>query len=357
MFPVLYNWLRRKLLRSKRRAAVDAGASNQWLAGVFHEPRSSSFLALRQRNLAYRLYLPAGIGKTDRLPLLIMLHGCSQTAVEFAEGTRMNTEAEDRYCAVLYPEQSRKSNSLRCWNWFEPDSLIGHGEASLIVQTMLHVMGHYPIDAARVYVAGLSAGGAMAAVLCATHGDLFAACAIHSGVMFHAATTSLQAVQVMRHGASTSLDQVTQKIASQRHPGSRLVPTLIIHGTEDQTVNPVNAEQIVEQTRLLAERLYPESDPPTLRNELWIENGGRRYRQRDLTLGPMVLLRSILIDGLGHAWSGGDARHKFFDPAGPDASRLILEFLMSYRLPTELDSGAEARRGSPSSYVLPVRSI
>jgi poly(hydroxyalkanoate) depolymerase family esterase len=276
-----------------------------------------------------------------------MLHGCSQTAVEFAEGTQMNTQAEARYCAVLYPEQSRKSNSLRCWNWFEPESLVGHGEADLIVKAVLHVMDHYPIDAARAYVAGFSAGGAMAAVLCATHGTLFAACAIHSGVMFHAATTSLQAVQVMRRGASTSLGQITHKIASQRHPGSRLVPTLIIHGTDDQTVNPVNAEQIVEQARLLAEHLHPESDPLTLGNEQWIESGGRRYRQQDMTLGPMVLLRSILIDGLGHAWSGGDASHKFFDPAGPDASRLILEFLLPHRLPA--DRKADAVQPSSSA--------
>src|ERR1700686_638353 len=202
-----------------------------------------------------------------------MLHGCSQTAVEFAEGTRMNTQAEDRYCALLYPEQSKKSNSLRCWNWFEPESLVGHGEAALIIKTVLHIINHYPIDAGRVYVAGFSAGGAMTAVLCATHGNLFAACAIHSGVMFHAATTSLRATQVMSRGASTSLGEITQKIASQRPPGSRLVPTLIIHGTDDQTVNPVNAQQIVEQTRLLAEHLHPESDPPTLGHEQWTESG------------------------------------------------------------------------------------
>lgn len=356
MTASLYNWFRRQFLRWKRRAAVDAGANSQWLARVFHQPRSSSFLVLRQRELAYRLYLPAGIGKTERLPLLVMLHGCSQTAAEFAEGTRMNTEAEARYCVVLYPEQSRKSNSLRCWNWFEPESLVGHGEADLIVQTVLHVMNHYPIDAGRVYVAGFSAGGAMAAVLCATHGTLFAACAIHSGVMFHAATTSLQAAQVMRRGASTSLGRVTQKIASQRHPGSRLVPTLIIHGADDETVNPINAEQIVEQTRLLAEPLHSGSDPPTLHNDRWIESAGRRYRQQDTTLGSMVLLRSILIDGLGHAWSGGDARHKFFDPTGPDASRLILEFLLQHRLPADLHAGAEAVRKHSTTNVLPVSS-
>jgi poly(3-hydroxybutyrate) depolymerase len=159
--------------------------------------------------------------------------------------------------------------------------------------------------------------------------------------MFHAATTSLQAVQVMRRGSSASLDQITQQIASQLAPGSRLVPTLIIHGTDDQTVNPVNAEQMIEQTRLLAQRLHPESDPPTMRDEQWIESGGRRYRQQDMTFGSKVLLRGILIDGLGHAWSGGDARYMFSDPAGPDASRLILEFLLSHKLPADICAGAE----------------
>jgi poly(3-hydroxybutyrate) depolymerase len=202
-------------------------------------------------------------------------------------------------------------------------------------------MDHYPIDTERVYVAGFSAGGAMGAVLCATHGEhLFAACAIHSGVMFHAATTPLQALQVMSRGAGTSLNEITQRIASQRLPGSRLVPTLIIQGTDDQTVNPVNAVQIAEQMRLLAQRLHPDSDPPTIRDERWIESGGRRYRQQDTTSGPIVLIRSIVIDGLGHRWSGGDARHMLFDAAGPDASRLVLEFLWQHRLAADIGAGA-----------------
>jgi poly(hydroxyalkanoate) depolymerase family esterase len=356
MKPFLHKWFRRTFLRPRSRAAADAEANSQWLAGVFHEPRSSSFLVLRQRDLAYRLYLPAEVDKSERLPLLVMLHGCNQTAVEFAEGTRMNAQAEARHWAVLYPEQDRKSNSLRCWNWFDPESLVGHGEAALIAQTVRYVIDHYPIDAVRVYVAGFSAGGAMAAVLCATHGSLFAACAIHSGVMFHAATTSLQALQVMRRGARTSPGHITPKIASQSDPRSRLVPTLIIHGADDKTVNPVNAEQTLEQTRLLAERLFLESDAPRLHNEQSIESGGRRYRQQDMTLGPMVVLRNILIDDLGHAWSGGDARHKFFDAAGPDASRLILEFLLPHSLPADQFAGADAARTSSIAPALPVRS-
>jgi poly(hydroxyalkanoate) depolymerase family esterase len=336
------SWLRRALLRSQRRAAIEAGAESRWLSGAFHEPRSGALHVLRRRELGYRLYLPAGIRKTDQLPLLIMLHGCSQTALEFAEGTRMNAEAEKHFCAVLYPEQSTKSNSQRCWNWFESESLSGRGEAALIGQTVRHVRDHYAIDSARVYIAGLSAGGAMVAVLCATHGDLFAACAIHSGVMFHAATTSLQAFQVMQRGASEPQSRNPQMALTPPGPRSRLVPTLIIHGTGDLTVNPINAKQIAEQARSLAERLYTENDALTLRDEQWLESGGRRYRQQDLTVGQTVLLRSVLIDGLGHAWSGGDARHKFFDSAGPDASRLALEFLLSHRLPVARSSGAAA---------------
>jgi poly(3-hydroxybutyrate) depolymerase len=170
---------------------------------------------------------------------------------------------------------------------------------------------------------------------------LFAACAIHSGVMFHAAATSVQAAEVMRRGA-TELNQIVQMIASQRRPGSRLVPTLIIHGAADRTVNPVNAEQFIEQTRLLAVHLHPQSAPPALSKQQWIESGGRRYCQQNLSQGGAQLLRSIMIEGLGHAWSGGDARHAYFDAAGPDASRLIIEFLLARRLPGGLVSRVAA---------------
>jgi len=114
------------------------------------------------------------------------------------------------------------------------------------------------------------------------------------------------------------------------------VPTLVIHGSDDKTVNPLNAEQLVEQMRLLADGLDPQTAPATLGQEKWIESDGRRYRKQDLHRDRVLLVRSILIDGLGHAWSGGDARHKFFDAMGPDASQLIIDFLLRNRLPANL---------------------
>jgi poly(hydroxyalkanoate) depolymerase family esterase len=333
MLRFLRGRLRPMLLRSKRHLGFDGGTSSNWLDGVFCEPRSGSNRARHeQREMPYRLYLPAGVGHSDRVPLIVMLHGCTQSALTFSEGTRMNTVAEDEQCAVLYPEQSKKFNYLRCWNWFDPDCLAGGGELGLIVRTLDHVIKHHPIDQTRVYAAGFSAGGAMAAALCATHGHLFAACAIHSGVMFHAASAPSQAIRVLRSGSTESPEDIARKVAARRDPGAAFVPTLVIQGADDRNVSPVNAEQIVQQLRLLAELVQSEDGPVKPQSERLLESGGRQYRQQDYAQGARTLIRSILVDGLGHAWSGGDARHRFFDSAGPDASRLIIEFLMQYRL-------------------------
>jgi poly(hydroxyalkanoate) depolymerase family esterase len=305
---------------------------SRWLQRMFRDRRDGGFHHHRHRQLSYRLYLPARMGRTEGLPLLLMLHGCRQTAEEFAAGTRINAAADEHGCAVLYPEQSRIFNMLGCWNWFEPEALAGHGEAALIVRATRHVIDRYRLDAARVYVAGLSAGGAMAALLCATHGDLFAACAIHSGVMFHAATGSTQALRVMQSGHTASQPELLRRIAAVRAPGSRSVPTLILHGSEDRTVHPVNAEQLAQQLCALAEHHHPEHAAPTLRKERWIEGDGRRYRLQDYSQDGRLLLRSVLIEGLGHAWSGGDARYRFHEAEGPDASRLVLQFLLQHSL-------------------------
>jgi poly(hydroxyalkanoate) depolymerase family esterase len=307
-------------------APVRAG---RWLAGTYHQPRSSSFLILGQAQLHYRLYWPAAATE-EPLPLLLMLHGCSQTANDFAAGSRINRLAETQPCAVLYPEQARRSNSLRCWNWFDPEALDGHGEAALLMQALQNILQEHRIDATRLYLAGFSAGGAMASVLTATYPQVFAGCAIHSGVMFRAARSAAQALQAMRHGALQTPAEVAQQLM---HPPAtqRPVPTLVIHGADDAVVHPVNAEQIAQLQCLLAQPPAPASGALELGPAQWLESGGRRYRLRSLRQGEDLLLQSILVEGLAHAWSGGDAQHRFFDAAGPDASRLILDFLQPLR--------------------------
>src|SRR5580658_5492155 len=148
---------------------------------------AGSFLVHRLRAQTYWLYLPS-TDSTATLPLIVMLHGCGQTAAEFAQGTRMNQYVQQR-CAVLYPEQDRSANSMRCWNWFEPQTLAGRAEAALIVQQVQDSQARYCLDPQRCYLVGFSAGAAMAAVLCSTHPRLFAGCAMHSGLMAQAATS------------------------------------------------------------------------------------------------------------------------------------------------------------------------
>ncbi|HWW19545.1 MAG TPA: PHB depolymerase family esterase [Steroidobacteraceae bacterium] len=286
---------------------------------------SGSFLVHRLRDQTYWLYLPTTPEPSAPLPLIVMLHGCGQTAAEFAQGSRMNQYA---WCAILYPEQNRAANSMRCWNWFEPEGLDGRADCALIVQLIRDAQARYPINPAHCYVVGFSAGAAMAAVLCSTHPDLFAGCALHSGLMAQAATSLSQAVACMRHGVDPeAFNRSVQRMRARLSAGAHTAPTLVIHGSADLIVNPVNAQQIAEQTRVLNTRLNG-SVEPLFSSERWTDSPGRPYRQQEMTLGDKLLLRTLIIEGLGHAWSGGDARHEYFDPVGPDASRLILEFLL-----------------------------
>jgi poly(hydroxyalkanoate) depolymerase family esterase len=295
---------------------------SRFLMARFKDPR---------RELAYRLYLPSGSSRRDSLPLIVMLHGCRQDALSFADGTRMNALAEEYRCAVLYPEQSQHSNPLRCWNWFESASLAGQGEAGLIVRLIDQVIERRPIDARRVYVVGMSAGGAMACILAVRHSRLFAACAIHSGVMYGAACSPTQAVAAMRSGASAASTEKALRIVCVAGESEVTVPTLVIHGERDTTVNPVNADQIIEQLKARAEFIDPSAGALLATDERHLDSGGRGFRQQDYTQHGRIVLRKILVEGLGHAWSGGDMQYEFNDADGPDAGRLILDFVMQYQ--------------------------
>jgi poly(hydroxyalkanoate) depolymerase family esterase len=316
----------------------EAGRS-RFLLGRFTDPRAPAARWFgTRRALTYRLYLPTGSSRRNSMPLIVMLHGCKQDSLSFAGGTRMNMLAEEYRCAVLYPEQSEHSNSLRCWNWFESLSLAGQGEAALIAHLIEQVTQRRPIDPRRVYAVGMSAGGAMACLLAVRYSRLFAACAIHSGVMYGAASSPAQALALMRDGPSPSSIEKARQLVRDAGELGAAAPTLVIHGDRDMTVNPVNADQIIEQLKTRIEEVADPSAGPVLsRDERRIEGGGYTYRQLDSTRQGEIMLRKIVVERLGHAWSGGDMSYEFNDSNGPDASRLILDFVMAYRLPHAFD--------------------
>jgi poly(hydroxyalkanoate) depolymerase family esterase len=294
------------------------------------EPKSGQFLSRSYGNHAgtrgYRLYVPSGYCG-EPVPLIVMLHGCKQNAEDFAAGTRMNEHAEELTCLVAYPEQTARANPSRCWNWFRLEhQRRGHGEASLIAGITEQVMGDFLVDAQRVYVAGMSAGGAAAAIMGSAYSDLYAAVAIHSGLPCGAACDVPSAFAAMREGGPLRYGFRADP-AGPRHI---VVPTIVFHGDHDRTVNPSNSEQVLAQA--MADR---ELDK---RVELGQVPGGHAFTRTLYTDGKgTVLLESWTIHGAGHAWSGGSPAGSYTDPKGPDATREMLRFFLYHaRLSAEL---------------------
>lgn len=246
---------------------------------------------------AYQTYLPARY-HGQSLPLVVMLHGCQQTPDDFAAGTRMNPLADQLGFIVVYPTQARADNFSRCWNWFWPrDQKRDEGEPSLIAGMTRQVMERYNVDARRVYVAGLSAGGAMAAIMGATYPDLYAAVGVHSGLPFASARDAISALAAMR-GQRTG---VAAPLPA--------VPTIVFHGDRDTTVHPRNGECGIGGAELQSETG---------------ETAGRAYTRTVHQGRPR--LEHWLVHGAGHAWSGGNAKATYTDPSGPDATREMLRF-------------------------------
>ncbi len=250
----------------------------------------------------YRLYVPSH--RAMRMPLLVMLHGCTQTPEDFAAGTRMNTLAEAAGLVVLYPAQVASANQQRCWNWFNPaDQQREAGEPSLIAGMTRQVLAEHAGDPARVYVAGLSAGGAQAAIMARTYPDLFAAVGVHSGLACGAASDMVSAFAAMRQG----------KPGLGRHA----VPCIIFHGDADHTVNPRNAAAVASQAGAAGVVDTEQGQVP----------GGLAYtRTRQRAPDGRIAVEQWMVHGAGHAWSGGSAEGSYTEPRGPDASREMLRF-------------------------------
>jgi poly(hydroxyalkanoate) depolymerase family esterase len=267
----------------------------------------------------YKLYIPSHMDGR-KLPLIIMLHGCTQNPDDFAVGTRMNQLAEEHGFVVAYPRQPTKANQLACWNWFNPkDQTRDLGEPSIIAGITRTIMAELNIDAERVCVAGLSAGGAMAEIMSATYPELYAATGIHSGLAYGSATDAASAFAAMS-GASSPVAPPQRKRRLKRAKGR--VRTIVFHGASDQKVHPSNAEMILAEARAgLADTARETQHDGSA--------GGRAYTRTvivDASGVPQV--EHWAIDGLGHAWSGGCPDGSHTDRHGPDASREMLRFFL-----------------------------
>ena len=294
--------------RGPPRASDLAPAAGKFITGSFSNEAGTR---------AYKLYIPSR--HSEPRPLIVMLHGCLQTADDFSAGTRMNFVAEESSCFVVYPEQPATANASKCWNWFkQSDQRRGHGEPALIAGITRQVMKDYGIDARRVYIAGLSAGGAAAATMGETYPDLYAAVGVHSGLACGAARDLPSAFAAMRgHGPARG------------HPGGvhtrrrQALPTIVFHGDQDTTVHPRNGTEVIARANT------GEHSDASVEREM--VSSGRRYTrsiQRDA--GGRSVLEQWELHGAGHAWSGGNLAGSFTDPTGPDATNEMLRFFLEH---------------------------
>jgi poly(hydroxyalkanoate) depolymerase family esterase len=287
---------------------------------------------------SYFVYTPAGYTIDRCVPMVVMLHGCTQTAAESAAGTQWNLLADEHGFVVVYPQQDDADNPLSCWNWFVPEHQArGSGEAAIIAGITQQVMAHdtrWNIDADRVAITGLSAGGAMATILAATYPDLYAAVGVHSGLEYQAAIDGPAAVEAMGNGGPDPVQQggVAFRAMSGR---AHVMPAIVVHSTADSVVNQVNGDQVVRQwmetNRLASDNAFqPDFARPTTREEgvvnclpytmsRWADAQGRPIQEY------------WLVTGMDHAWSGGAAAGSYSDPRGPDATTAMWTFFSTRR--------------------------
>lgn len=287
---------------------LSGGAGALGLPGHFISASYSNEAGTRD----YKLYVPASY-TGQAAPLLVMLHGCTQHPDDFALGTGMNAIAEENGCLVAYPAQSQQANPSRCWNWFNAvDQQRGQGEPSLIAGITREIMERYPVERGQVYVAGLSAGGAMAAIMGTLYPDLYAAVGVHSGLPFAAAHDLPTAVAAMKGDFR------------KRQASDKALPIIVFHGDKDTTVHPANGDALIAGRRRAPDDTVV-VEPGTMPD-------GHAYT-RTIHRQPdgAIHAEHWVVHGSGHAWSGGDARGSYTDGKGPNASREMMRFFRTAR--------------------------
>ncbi|MFD2299822.1 PHB depolymerase family esterase [Paracidovorax citrulli] len=306
--------------REARRPASTAplqGCGEQWQSGSFSH---------QNRALAYRLYLPPEVpGDGAPRPMVVMLHGCTQHAEDFAAGTRMNALARELGVVVLYPEQTQRANAQKCWNWFKPQhQQRGRGEPAVIAALARSIATAHRVDPARVYVAGLSAGGAMADVVGHCYPDVFAAVGVHSGLPYGCAADVASALSAMRSGPGPAPGATTGA-------RSTALPTIVFHGDADTTVHVRNAESLVAALRSGSGRGAASGAAAAPRVTRGQSGRGARHTRTVYTdAAGRDSLEYWQLHGAGHAWSGGSASGSYTDPSGVDASAEMLRFFLAH---------------------------
>jgi poly(hydroxyalkanoate) depolymerase family esterase len=293
-----------------------AGTPGRFVAGTYGNAAGSR---------RYKVYIPASY-QGQAMPLMVMLHGCTQDADDFARGTQMNQLAEEQGFLVVYPTQDSTANTSKCWNWFKAiDQTRGEGEPSLIAGITNDVVDQYGLNRDAVFVAGLSAGGAMAVIMGSTYPDLYRAVGVHSGLPYASASDLSSALSAMR-GAARRPD------AGRRHRDAALqaIPVIVFHGDRDTTVSPANGSRVIDDFVADFQRSGEEngvSEPVTTVIEEGKTDSGHGFSRTSLHVdGRPVLAEHWLIHGAGHAWAGGSAQGSYTDAKGPDASREMLRF-------------------------------
>jgi poly(hydroxyalkanoate) depolymerase family esterase len=289
-------------------------------------------------SLVYFVYTPANYQVGTAAAMVVMLHGCAQTPADFAAGTQMDQLADQKQFIVVYPQETTTTNQEGCWKWFDPaDQARGSGEPAIItgiVQTVEHNSSQWTLDLHRVYVTGLSAGAAMSVILGATYPDIFAAIGVASGLEYQAATTSTDAATALRQGGPDPMQQ-GQVAYNAMGSAARVVPTISFHGTSDYLVYPINGEQVVRQwmqtNHLASQNTYNASfQSPTSTTNGQVSGGHSytRYTWND-NKGNEVQ-EYWVVNGMGHAWSGGSSSGTFTDSQGPGATEAMYNFFMSH---------------------------
>jgi poly(hydroxyalkanoate) depolymerase family esterase len=270
----------------------------------------------------YRLFVPSGYDASRPVPLVVMLHGCTQDPDDFARGTRFNQHADAAGVIVAYPEQPAAQHPQKCWTWYDRNHQSATaGEPAIVHGITREVMERYAVDPARVYLGGVSAGGAMAINTAASHPGYYTAVGVHSGVPWRAAREVGAALQVMRDGPRNEAELLEQAATQLRVAHTPSIPVIVFHGAVDAVVNPRNGRFLAQQWAVAA--------------------GAKDFLRQEGTTGGLAWTRDVwgplaelwIVEGLGHAWSGGSPEGTYTDARGPDASAEMLRFFLAHRLP------------------------